>query len=319
MTGTVVVTGGCGYLGSELIRQLSQSLDPSKSTIRVFDNLTNRGHRALMDLPGPTEVQFVEGDLFDPGALRFALSDADWVVHLAGITRTPFSFDRPTWLEQVNRWGTARVVDLSLEAGVRGFVYASTAAVYGPGGPFSETDTCRPIGAYAESKLAAEEIVLSAGERGLTSVVLRLGTLFGVAPVMRFDAVVNRFAYLAGVGRPVTVFGKGDQRRPNIHVRDAARLVREVISAPLDESTVLNVAVENPSVNDLVSTLTTIEPGVRVQFTEQDALNFLSLETDHNRLLSTGFEPQFTIADGLAEVIERFDGMVPALYPSLDD
>src|SRR5690606_11511956 len=102
----------------------------------------------------------------------------------------------------------------------------SSAAVYGPGGPFDESSVCRPVGAYAQSKWRDEQAITSAGERGLCFTVLRLATVFGRAPVMRFDAVANRFAYLAGVGRPLTVFGSGEQIRPLFHVRDASSALR---------------------------------------------------------------------------------------------
>lgn len=317
MSETIVVTGGCGYLGSEVVRQLA-SAERDDWTIRVFDSLEDGGHSALMGLPKSASVQFVEGNLFDPGALRFALSDADWVIHLAGITRTPFSFDRPSWLEQVNRWGTARVVELCLEAGVKGLVYSSTASVYGPGGPFGEGDPCRPINAYAQSKQHGEKIVAEATARGLTALVLRLGTVFGVAPSMRFDAIANRFAFLAGIGRPVTIFGSGQQRRPTIHVSDAARLIVELVSLPADESVVLNVSAGNPSVEELTRALRSVVPDLRVQYTEQDVLTFLSLEVDNARLRGIGFEPKVSFEEGLAEIVDRFSGLVPAVYPSLD-
>jgi UDP-glucose 4-epimerase len=222
-------------------------------------------------------------------------------------------------LEQVNHWGTARLVDLCVEAGVRHFIYASTAAVYGPGGPFSEVDACRPMGAYAQSKLKAEHVVREAEGRGMHSVILRLGTLFGQAPRMRFDAVVNRFAYLAGVGRPLTVFGSGQQRRPSIHVRDAAQLISKLIATPSESGTTLNVAVDNPSVEEVKDAVLALRPDTRVRYTEQDVLTYLSLELDTSRLTGVGFVPESDIVDGLSEVLDRFTGLVPAAYFPLED
>ena len=70
------------------------------------------------------------------------------MVHLAAVVRTPLSFDHPAWTEQVNHWGTARLVEQCLEAGATRFVFTSGASVYGPGGPFDETPVCQPMGPY---------------------------------------------------------------------------------------------------------------------------------------------------------------------------
>src|SRR5690554_3662234 len=145
---TLLVTGGCGYLGSQLIRTLATALAPAQPsgqpaplTIRILDNLHSGQIRALMDLPDQAAYEFLEGDLLDPSALRYALRDVDAVIHLAAIVRTPLSFDNPAWLEQINHWGTAQLVEAALANGVRRVILTSTAAVYGPGGPHDETSS----------------------------------------------------------------------------------------------------------------------------------------------------------------------------------
>lgn len=303
----LLVTGGLGYVGSQLIRDLAEDPRFSGMTIRVLDNLQRDGYRALMDLPAEGDYQFVEGDVLDPMAVRRALAGVEAVVHLAAVAKTPFSFDHPAWTEQVNHWGTTRLVEHCLEAGVDRFIFASSASVYGPGGPFDEASPCRPVGPYAQSKWRAEQAVLAAVGRGLRPTILRLATVFGLAPTMRFDAVANRFAYLAGVGRPLTVYGTGEQIRPLVHVRDASQAIRFCLACePETTGGLFNVVGENASVLDLVEAVRAVKPEVRVHYAEQDVLTHLSFAVDGRKLEWLSWEPRYTIEAGMAEVIGRF-------------
>ncbi|MBK8047783.1 MAG: SDR family oxidoreductase [Anaerolineales bacterium] len=266
----VLVTGGCGYLGSQVIRDLATQVSPTPH-IRILDNLQTGSVRALMNLPEQGRYEFIEGDILDPATLRLALQEVDTVVHLAAIVRTPLSFENPVWMEQVNHWGTAHLAEACLAAGVQHLIFTSSTAVYGPGGPFTEEDVCRPQGAYAQSKLAAEQGLATTHRRGLRVTILRIGTLFGLAPVTRFDAVANRFAYLAGVGRPVTVYGEGAQRRPLLHVRDASAAIRHFIETPDEgESSLFNVVGATVSITNLIELLRRLRPDLSVRHTEQD-------------------------------------------------
>lgn len=306
---TVLVTGGCGYLGSRLIRDLAG--DPRfEVRVRILDNLQNRGYRALMGLPEGARFEFIEGDVLDRSTLRLALRDVDAVVHLAAVVRTPMSFDQPRWVQQVNHWGTVALAEACLEQGVRRFVYASSAAVYGPGGPYTEADPCRPQGAYAQSKRQAEEALASAAERGLHTTSLRLATLFGAAPVLRFDAVANRFAYLAGTRRKITVFGEGKQRRSFVHVRDASAAARFVLAhEDLSRGGTFNVVGESRSILELAEDIVLVRPETSVHFTEQDIRTHLNLEIVGDALRDLGWQPRLTLREGLGELIDRFAGV----------
>ncbi|MCS3683892.1 nucleoside-diphosphate-sugar epimerase [Salinibacter ruber] len=262
-----------------------------------------------MDLPDGCDYEFIEGDVLDPSVQRAALRDIDSVIHLAAIVQTPLSFDDPNWVEQVNHWGTSHLLEACLEEGVEDFLFASSAAVYGPGGPYDEEDPCDPMGAYAESKQKAEEAVRSAGRRGLHATVLRLGTAYGQAPVTRYEGVANRFALLAGTGRPLTIFGEGTQTRPFIHVRDASDVLCWALSRrDKAAGSTLNAMEQNASVIELVDAVKRSCPGVESRRTEQDIRTHLSFELDGGRVRSLGWEPSENVADGLGELIERLRG-----------
>jgi UDP-glucose 4-epimerase len=313
----VLVTGGCGYLGSQLLRDLPARSDGGGLEVRVLDNLKGGRPEALMDLPDAGAYEFIEGDILDPSVQRAALRDVDAVVHLAANVRTPLSFDDPTWVEQVNHWGTTHLLEACLSADVDDFVFASTAAVYGPGGPHDEEDLCEPMGAYAHSKLEAERAVRSADRRGLRTTILRLGTAYGLAPVTRYEAVANRFALLAGTERPLTVYGDGSQKRPFIHIRDASDVICwALVHRDRTEGCTLNAMGANASVMDLVEAVRCVRPEVAVRGTEQDIRTHLSFELDDDKIRSFGWTPSHSIEDGMGEAIGRLSGFTSPAHLS---
>ncbi|GAB4279725.1 MAG: SDR family oxidoreductase [Candidatus Promineifilaceae bacterium] len=310
----VLITGGCGYLGSQLIRDLGRSVS-GNLTIRVLDNMQSGYYQTLMGLPAEGKYQFIEGDILDPAALRLALHGVDIVVHLASVVRTPMGFGDSAQMKQVNQWGTSHLVDACVEAGIERFVYASSTAVYGPGGPFDESVIPRPVGPYAQSVYQAEKIIQAAAPRGLKPTILRFGTIFGLAPTVRFDSVVNRFAYLAGVGRPLTVFGSGQQRRPVVHVRDASAAVLFTLSnSEITVGKLFNVVEENATVLDLVAAIQMIQPSIPVRYTDQDVLTHFSFEAKNTAFIQSGWQPHLTIETGLAELLAQF-GNIKGVRP----
>jgi UDP-glucose 4-epimerase len=307
MPSTILVTGGCGYLGSRLIRDLAHQF-ATPITIRILDSVRHGQVRALMDLPTQASYEVVEGDLLDPTILRSTLEDVDAVIHLAAVVRTPLSYDNPAWLEQVNHWGTAQLVEACLAMRVQRLIFTSTTAVYGPGGPHTEESVCRPQGPYAHSKLAAEKVILAAQARGLQPTILRLGTLFGLAPITRFDAVANRFAYLAGVRHPLTVYGDGAQRRPLIHVADAAAAIIHTLQNPPNE-VIYNLAHNTASVLELVDAIHQSAPTAAVQFDDEDIRTHISFMVDSSKLRDTGWQAKMTLREGLGEIVNHFTGL----------
>ncbi|MBN1877595.1 MAG: NAD(P)-dependent oxidoreductase [Anaerolineae bacterium] len=304
----LLVTGGAGYIGSQFIRDIVTDPRFTNTTIRIYDSLQRQHLCGLMDLPSHGCYEFIEGDILDRFNLGRAMQGVSTVIHMAAIVSTPLSFDHPEWTEQVNHWGTASVVDCALNAGVSRLIYVSSSSVYGPGGPFKETANCHPIGPYAISKRKGEVEVLEAHKRGLNPTIIRLGTTFGNAPAMRFDAIANRLAFLVGVGRPMVIHGSGQQIRPLIHVHDASAVLRFCLTDPQTEGEIINAAILTPTANTIADTLHRLVPTATVLYTDQDILTEISFDIDSSKLLAMGFVPQFDLEKGLAQMLVRWSG-----------
>jgi UDP-glucose 4-epimerase len=320
MPETILVTGGCGYLGSQLVRNLGTGPGASDRVIRILDNMSsgNSAYRALMDMPSTGTYEVVEGDILDPAVVSTALADVDTVVHLAAIANTPMGYQNPTWVEQVNAWGTARLVEECVAEGVSHLIYTSSVAVYGPRETSAypdETAPCRPVGPYAHSKRSAEHSVQQAhGRNDLRTTTLRLGIVYGPAPTVRFDAVANRFAYLAGVQHPLTVHGTGAQQRAFVHVNDASRAIERVLqrTESPEEPAIFNVVGQNASVNAVAEAVRRARPDIPVRHTEQDVQTHVDLGAQGDKARSVlNWDPEHTLSDGLTALIGTLDAFQP--------
>lgn len=318
-TPSVLVTGGCGYLGAHLLREMAGNEEFQGAHVRILDNLSSGSIASLCDLPTGPRFEFIEGDILSPAVVRLALEGMDSVVHLAALVRTPFAFNQPASIQQINQWGTVQLLEQCRLAGIRRFVYTSSVSVYGPGGPFEEQMACRPLGPYSQSKLNAEHAVLSANSATLSSVVLRLATLYGGQPaLMRFDAVANRFAYLAGTSRSLAVFGSGEQTRPLIHVQDAARAIMFMLQQAPAIDAVYNIVESNPTVESLAEMIAAIQPGTRIRYTDQDYREHFSLAVSQKKACAAGWTARERMQPAMERLMAHFSGLALGAMVSLD-
>jgi UDP-glucose 4-epimerase len=222
---SVLITGGAGYIGSQLIRDLPFNKDFEGRTIRILDNMLRERYVSIMNLPSDVRYEFIEGDIRKDKDLKAAFRDVEVVFDLAGITNAPLSFERKELTMDINYEGWKKILTYAIRNRVK-FVYASSASVYGPTeGMVDENFDCKPASPYGETKLLAErECIKACKESGLNATALRLGTVYGYSIGMRFDTVVDRFVYLACIGMPLTVWiGAERAKRPYLHVKDAGR------------------------------------------------------------------------------------------------
>lgn len=308
---TVLVTGGLGYLGSMLIRELPNSPAFSGEKIRILDNFRQPRYHALWNLPSYGDYEFVEGDIRDPEVVEAAVEDVDVVFHLAAITNASETFDieEKTW--EVNHDGALTVYEAAREEGCSQFVNASTCSVYGTTDELiGEQDDCDPESPYGEAKLSAEQEMLERheGQMGLTA--LRLGTVYGWTPGMRFDTVVDKFALLAATGQALTVYeGAEQQERPYLHVRDATRSMR-FAATDLGDGEKYNVVGQNAELQDVVAAIEENFPDVEVGYTSVEHLDQLSYVVSDEKIRSEGFETAHDLDQGARELADKFRALV---------
>jgi len=302
----ILVTGGCGYIGSALVPHL-QAADAVAEVV-VFDSLTGGSPANLVDADIDDGFQFREGDVRNYGEVESATRGVDAVVHLAAITGAASTRDRREETFAVNLEGTRNVLTAAEKLGVDTVTFASSCNNYGraPHEDVDETTEPHPINPYAESKLEAEGL-LAAFDGDATA--LRLSTNYGYARGVRFNLVVNSFVFRALTDRPLTVYGDGSNWRPFIHVDDAARAFAAATIDPDDWPELIYNVGDNDE-NYRIAEIAEIvreEVGTEVEVTYlEDEHPGPSYHVNFDRLAATGFEPAYTLREGVAELAATF-------------
>jgi nucleoside-diphosphate-sugar epimerase len=227
---TILVTGAAGYVGGLLVRRLLA--EPDTRVIAVDACAMAHGDAGIRGLNGADGLEKVRADVRDTAGLEPLLERADAVVHLAAIVGDPAGRRDPELTREVNQHASERLIAASGEAGVGHFIFVSTCSNYG----VSDSDTLvtadadlNPVSLYAETKVAVEQALTS--QDAVPYTCLRLATVYGVAPRMRFDLTVNQFAIEAHVNRRLSIYGE-QFWRPYVHVDDVTRAISTALAHP---------------------------------------------------------------------------------------
>ena len=308
MTTDVLVTGGCGYIGSDLIPRLAA--DDAVGEVVVLDSLASGSPRALMGAVDDS-LTFRRGDVREYGDVESAMRGVDTVVHLAAITGAASTHDRREETVAVNYEGTENVLKAAGKLGVENVVFASSCNVYGraTSTDIDETVDPDPINPYAETKLDSEALLREyCKEFEMDGTALRMATNFGYSPGIRFNLVVNYFVFRALTGRSLTVYGDGSNWRPFIHVSDAARAYKHAAVNPDDwTELVYNVGTNdhNYQISDIADIVDDEVGAVDITYLEDEHPG-PSYHVNFDRLEATGFEPQTTLREGIRDIAARF-------------
>ena len=209
----IMVTGGAGYVGSNLVpKLLNAGYEVSVLDLYIYGEV-------FADLKSNPMLREVKGDLRNAADVAKALQGCDAVIHLACISNDP-SFDlNPDLGRSINYDCFRPLVKASKDAGVRRFIYASSSSVYGIKTDMDVTEELplEPLTDYSKFKAMCEDVLEEEREPGFTTVTLRPATICGYAPRLRLDLTVNILTNLALNNGRITVFG-GEQLRPNLHV-----------------------------------------------------------------------------------------------------
>ena len=264
----VLVTGGAGYIGTELIHLLIAN--PEVEQVIIYDNLSRPNYNMFLGqkLNQPGKVSFVKGELLDSRALRKVLKGIDVVYHLAAKVSTPFATAEAHSYEQVNHWGTAELVYAVEESKVKRFIYASATSVYGESSTeVDETAAVNPKTLYAISKARGEEHVRRLGSK-IDTYIMRCGNTYGYSKSMRIDSVINKFVFEANFSKLVTIQGNGKQSRSFIHIDMLAKGLSSLLTATLPSGT-YNLTDKNIKVIDILDALKELVPPLEFIFINQ--------------------------------------------------
>jgi nucleoside-diphosphate-sugar epimerase len=288
----ILLTGGCGYVGTVLTQQLLQD----GHQVTIVDTQWFGNHL----VPHPNLV-IKQQDIRDVD--KIPLEGMDVILHLANIANDPSVELNPTLSWEVNVLAGQQLADRAVRAGVKQFIYASSGSVYGVKEEPQVTEDLPlvPISVYNKTKMVAERVLLSYQDE-LRVHCVRPATVCGWSPRMRLDVSVNMLTLQALKNGRITVFG-GEQTRPNIHILDMVRVYQHFIDKSDILSGCYNAGFENISILEIAERVTEKVPAEIVVTESNDPRSY---RQNSDKLLATGFEQKFSVADAINEVIEKY-------------
>lgn len=288
----ILVTGGCGYVGSSLVPAL---LDDGHEIVVIDTEWFGNS------LPNSPLLKAIKGDIRESSI--YPTEEFEVVIHLANIANDPSVDLNPELSWEVNTLATLQLLNWAKRVGVQDFIYASSGSVYGLSDEPNVTEDLPllPISTYNKTKMVAEQIV-SNWRNEFRVISLRPATICGYSPRMRFDLAVNLLTYQALESKHIKVLG-GDQVRPNIHICDMVQVYRHFINNRDIPSGSYNAGFENLTILEIANRIAT---EVGAEITVEASNDPRSYRLDSSKLLATGFKPQFNIGDAIGELKSRF-------------
>lgn len=296
----VLVTGGAGFIGSHIAEYFANA----GHSVRVLDNLSTG---FLENIPEHKNIEFIKGDICDPSLVSKAVFGMDWVFHEGALVSVPLSCEKPAEAFQVNTLGTLNVLQACVEAKVKKFVTASSAAVYGnsPILPKKEDMLPEPASPYAISKLDVEFLARLFYEKyGLRTTCLRYFNVYGPRqdPKSPYAAVIPIFIERAKTGKDLVIYGDGLQSRDFVHVEDVVRA--NVAALEHGDGDVFNVAMgKSVTVLELAETILELTgSSSKILYSEQRAGDVRDSLADVSKI-SGWWKGKIELKDGIKDLI----------------
>lgn len=287
------MTGGSGQLGSYLLEELKGRHEARSIDVRMP---SIEGHKWLV----------ANVDIRDPAGVAKACDGVDAVVHAAAQVSVEKSLEDPKLDADINVIGTLSMLKASADAGVKKFVYVSSAAVYGDPRhlPVDEGHPKAPKSFYGVSKLAAEAYVQAfAVCRGLRFIIVRPFNFYSprADPKSPYSGVVTKFIERAKAGNPLSIEGDGEQTRDFIHAKDVARMIRMAVESPVRDVILNCGSGRATSINELADTLSAVRGGLKIEHVQSrvgDIRHSVADVTLAKKVLD--FQSRISLEDGLS-------------------
>ena len=310
----VVVTGGAGFIGSNLAKRLARD-----SEVIIVDDLSTGSTENIEGLIQEEKVRFVNGSIADLPLLSELFQGVDCVFHQAALPSVPRSVKYPLACHEVNATGTLNVLLAARDSGVKKVIYASSSSVYGDIAtlPKSEDMTPNPQSPYAVSKLVGE-YYCSVFHRiyGLPTACLRYFNVYGPGqdPNSQYSAVIPRFINRILEGNPPIIYGDGEQTRDFTFINDVVEA--NILAAKNNISGVFNISTgQRITINNLAATIARfIGKKLEPIYQEPRAGDIKHSLADISKAQGIGYKPGYTLDSGLKETINFFrnQGFTPS-------
>jgi nucleoside-diphosphate-sugar epimerase len=288
----ILITGGCGYVGTILTKTL---LDIGHN-VHVYDIMWFGNF--LPKHPGLTVTQ---GDIRE--IEKVPMTGMDVVIHLANVANDPCSDLNSKLNWEVNVLATKLLVEKAIDHRVAQFIYASSGSVYGykEEPQVTEELSLVPLSDYNKTKMISERVLLSYADEILVQIV-RPATVCGYSPRMRLDLSVNILTMQAFTNKRITVFG-GKQTRPNIHIQDMIGVYLHFLNRGNAIQGIYNAGFENISIIEIAERASAKIPSEIVVSESKDPRSY---RLNSDKLLETGYKQKHTVDDAMNEIIEAF-------------
>ena len=307
LTGICLVTGGAGFIGSNL----AQALIKQGAKVRIIDNFLT-GHREnLAEIDG--DCEFIEGSINDSSVLKKALENVEIIFHQAALPSVPRSVANPLETHEVCVDGTFNLLLQAKDAGVRRLVYAASSSAYGDQEILPKVETMRPdpLSPYAAAKLVGEYYCQVFNRvYGLETIALRYFNVFGPRqdPSSQYSGVISRFVAALMTGETPVIYGDGEQSRDftfidnvvnaNIKAAQTTKGIGETMNAANGERVTLNELLE-------VLKKITDKPAVQAEYRAERAGDVKHSQADNRRAIEClGYEKLVGLEEGLRQTIE---------------
>jgi nucleoside-diphosphate-sugar epimerase len=288
----ILVTGGCGYIGSVLTPKLLNL----GHQVTVFDILWFGRHLADHE-----NLRVIQGDIRDVDVVPMEGISA--IIHLANIANDPCGDINAKLSWEVNVLATMSLVEKAIAHKVKQFILPSSGSVYGVKEEEKVTEELSlvPISDYNKTKMISERVLLSYKDQ-ITVQCIRPATVCGYSPRMRLDLSVNMLTMQALANGRITVFG-GDQTRPNIHIQDITDVFIHFLNLSEQAPGIYNAGFENISILDIAKRVTEHVPAEIIVSASNDPRSY---RINADKLLSTGFKQKHTVNDAILEIIAAY-------------